>query len=403
MEEDDLAATPASGPSLTPPSPRLAAVAEQVPIEDVGSPARDLDGLAADAAPVDAPLEVPGALDALFGALDRSGDAILAEPRRGRRIRAFEIIDARIAAAEGEVEANAVVPAADLPAVVGDPEPLLAILDDPQEAALAARAKVPRLHEDRDALVPVVHGGYAHMPMLAQEVHGFLKQDADEPKEIDANVYEFLKGKAASGRVKSLALEASDAQIDIRTARKAKHRWAACFLFWLHTSRLFLGEKLASLALRPSVIYFFEWMRYDETPMEVRTQESLEKLLKQDGEVDSALKIVGVGGMDRQLQVKTNSGANKILQSEQLFGVVLHCAVGIVTWVMDFPSPLVLVESTKAATMLQALARLVGTTAHVQALEHKGRGVCVDGHPSNRAAERLLQAQRKELSFFIVV
>ena len=74
--------------------------------------------------------------------------------------------------------------------------------------------------------------------------------------------------------------------------------------------------------------------------------------------------------------------------------MVLRTAIGLVTLVMDSPAPLMTIGSARAFVMRNAIARLIGTTAYAARFRHKGRGVCVDGHPSNRKAEELLFSQR---------
>ena len=60
----------------------------------------------------------------------------------------------------------------------------------------------------------------------------------------------------------------------------------------------------------------------------------------------------------------------------------------------DFPSPLLLIEDESAPVMLHCIMRNVGTTRFATKFPNKSRLACLDGHPSNRRAERCFEQVR---------
>ena len=73
------------------------------------------------------------------------------------------------------------------------------------------------------------------------------------------------------------------------------------------------------------------------------------------------------------------------------------------TLVVDFPTPLLTIESARAGVMMAALARMVGTSTFVHQLPNRGRGVCVDGHPSNAKGEKTLAQTRQKIPYVLIL
>ena len=158
-------------------------------------------------------------------------------------------------------------------------------------------------------------------------------------------------------------------------------------LFWLFMCRRReqMEEAFAAVDVAWRVVHAIEQMRYDETPMPVRTQEIFKAIPRavddEPAMIPQALvPALGGGLCPVQFQVQPTSGTRKILQSEQTFGFLLAQDDVYWTVIMDFPSPLLLLENESSAVMLQSLLRNSGTSLYLADLDNKTRFVIVDGH-----------------------
>ena len=160
MEDDDNAATPVSGPSLTPPSPPPLpppAVEPNPPLLALAP--EELDDLAEDTAPPVAEGEGRTALEGLFASLDASRDALVAPPRRGRRIRAHAMLSAMVAANADMEPASEVAADGDMGQGVAAQAAVLAIEDGQVDETLAPIAPPLRFPGHLDSLAPQVYRG----------------------------------------------------------------------------------------------------------------------------------------------------------------------------------------------------------------------------------------------------
>jgi len=247
-----------------------------------------------------------------------------------------------------------------------------------------------------------VIAGYAYVSEIAPLVADAIKDIAVYPKEIDADVYTYISEKVDDTTLLSLVADASKSGLDQRTTRSSRHRWSALFVTWMIARRGALERSICSGALRHAVVHYFEWQRSDATPLRVRVKEHLDKMLElpSDG-AGRELQAIGVQGMQNSLQLGSNAGQKKVLQTEQALGFIIRTILGLIAFICDFVTPLLIIESEKAYVMLRAIATTIGTSPCRRQLPHKGRGVCVDGHPSNAKAERLLSAVRSGFHAFL--
>ena len=339
MEADnDLAGTPVSCISLTPPTPPdivLDLPHAVIAADDLVEP--DREDLRADVELVAEPAacEPPDVLEDIFAQLDAAEDAAVAPPRRGRRLRAYEVLSRDRPNRPEEDDLDMQPEWMDEPGELVPLPPRLAIHDAPADAALVPVRDAPGVQDEAADILPVIYGGYAFANELPRTVHEQVVHLSEHPAAMDSAMYTFLQEKIRSGTVKSLNLEAELSHLDPRTCRKAKHRWAAMFVMWLICTRTMMESLLVSDSVRNHVVDYFEWQRYDETPLPVRVQEQFENLVTPSADVALELAVVGIQGMGQQLAVKSNSGAKKSYRRSKCsawsFKPLLACSLSSLT------------------------------------------------------------------------
>ena len=310
---DELAGTPASGPSLTPPSPRLgAASGGDLDVDlDIGSGILPDPNLSGDA-PVPAP-GTPDQLDDVMFSLTLAGNAAERRPRRGPRRRGLAILD-RYRAERGQDDGmdapmEAIVDAGDdeVPRLAIEDEGAGPLVDYPGQLALA-RIDTEFAREEFGVQTLVVDG-YAHLSDLPLAVVSQAQFLAENPETMDSRTFEFLGKCIRSSKLQPLGAEAADAELDPRTTRKAKHRWAASFWMQVLLMRSNVERTLASPIYCKALVYDFEWARYDETPLPVRTQERFHAMIEDDPNPGKAVSLLGLQGMRNKLDLKSTGNA----------------------------------------------------------------------------------------------
>ena len=379
---DDLAATPQSGISLTPPSPRWKAEAGLEP---------ELDGLAdgfpiangflddpvpaGPVASVPVPPDQPDGVDSLFACLDAANTSQKA--RRGRPRRVLRELEERLAAER-----------APPPVVeVADVVPIAPELDDVEVgggdavAAVALVLACPAVVDNAPTPAPAgqvvqfhvgVLDGYAVLSPLADDVTKRIDHLISNPRAVSEAIATLCQDKLRSGVYEGLIVEATRRGIPPKTLHMAKYRWAMSLLADLASARLAIEHDLATTR-RLDLAHFLEWQRYDETPLPLRVMENFSKMLADgDAECGEALALLGMGHSDDVLSLSTNSSTKKILQTDQSFGFVLELCVGSYMILMAcVPSPLLLIESESGPVMTHAIQRNVGTTRFAQSFHTK--------------------------------
>ena len=130
--------------------------------------------------------------------------------------------------------------------------------------------------------------------------------------------------------------------------------------------------------------------------MPVRFQDKASKPMKQLVRDPAKMTDVVQAGLNvpEQWSLECNTDAAKLLQTEQGAGWVLEHEDELWTVILDQPSVIQNLESTKAPLLLQAWTRTIGTTPAVEPIGHKAHFACGDRHPSNARAERDWSVER---------
>ena len=396
---DDQAATPVSDVKLTPPS--LGFGAGSVGADAVGSQEGALQsGLGAPPghAGIEPAAEAPaqgGTLEELFAALDAAKHADAAKPRRGRPPKVLALLSRAAAdSVDGPVE--------ELPASAE------AGLDVP----VGVVAQAPAALEPRDVFVGdvggmqlsgtpgpescmhlAVRGGYAIPSSLPGAIVQRMHRLREAPRAINADVRNLCVGKVRKGGHIGMMLGSELRGLDYRTFRSSLHRWSCGLLCFITRMRMLL-EMACVNVWRDRVAHYLEWQRYDETPLPMRTQDAFHKLCDAPDEDATAVSCIGDGNLQLTM-LGTSGAAKKLMQTEQQFSVVLtDVKFKFICLLFDFPGPLTVMENAKAKTMLNILARTVGTTLFAAQSKSKSRLACADGHPSNKCAENQLSGAR---------
>ena len=310
--EEDLAGTPVSGPSLTPPS-------APSPVPPPTGFDFDRDCLVVEPAVEDVEIDPPFTRDgeeiddearALIASLEAANNARDAAPRRGRRLRALDLLaqDRAERVAQQGPEPTAVDMEEDRDESDAFELPPLALEDKPVEQ-LVPYEPVVDWKEHTQGPNTLVVGGYAHLSQVPESVSQQMNWLHNHPQPVDGAVYSFLKAKIKDPSMQGVSAEAKHANLDRRTCIKSRRRWAAMYYMAILFMRMTLERTLATTAARASVVYYFEWMRYDETPLPTRTEEICHRLLDAEPINAPSLAVSLVSGMQNKLQLASNSNA----------------------------------------------------------------------------------------------
>ena len=291
------------------------------------------------------------------------------------------------------------------PVVPGGPIPLgddQAPVETQDDMALAAR--MPGAWEGS---VPQHVDGYNLESPLGPALSAAQRasrQGHRDPEAL-AIAHELLQEEVAAVASKRVLYEKLDidaSKVDTITPR------LACAL---HLQELAFRRNLEELIARTfparDQAMYLEACTYDETPLTVAVKEERSAWQRDNraqaalpgpaGELASREDRLILAGKGQAFKLTSSSSAQKILQHRQVAAYLLRCREGYL--LVKSPrtlTPLVILESGTSEVLATALRRLSAGTRAVSTFGQKVRGICTDQASANIAAERGMQAERRD-------
>lgn len=243
--------------------------------------------------------------------------------------------------------------------------------------------------------------GVAEATLAASQLGGMLgEQVDDEAFSVSCGLLADAPMPMASKRLRAETLGVDEEKLDVLGPLVG-----SAIVLLDRVGRANLEKTIAVRISKPDLLLYCDFVAYDETPLPVALRaEGLQQSSPTSHPGSSQLVPANAGAIQCSVgigsllgsRLNTQQGSQKVLQTIQTGGILLHLAGQYVSILPSTVCPLTVIDRGTATCLKAALLRACGVSRASELFGTRMRLVCTDRNGANLLAEKSIAAERGE-------